>query len=386
VNTPESLPLVTAAALGELGTGAGGAGPAAGAGGAVPGLWRYAAAIPVPAELGRALSMGEGLTPLIAAGERELSGMRLKLEFLCPTGSFKDRGAVVLVASALQRGARELIADSSGNAGSAIAAYAARAGLPCRVFAPSATSAGKQAQIRAYGATLELVPGDRSAAAERAAAAVRESGASYASHVHDPYFLQGTKTFAFELWEQLGDAPDALVIPAGNGTLLLGASIGFTELHAAGLVSRVPALIAVQTARCAPLAHAWAAGRAEPGPVAAEPTVAEGIAIPAPARGAEMLGAVAESGGCVLAVPEEAIGPAQLDLASRGLLVEPTAAVAWAAALLARAPDRLAAAPRAREQDPLPVAWQRARELMQGSVVVPLCGSGLKSPPPPAGR
>lgn len=381
---PAQLPLQSAASLAEL----------AGAG---AGLWRYRAAIPVDAASGVRLSLGEGGTPLIEVADQALGGrdpalarVRVKLEFVSPTGSFKDRGAVVLLARARARGVRELIADSSGNAGSAIAAYAARAGLPCTVYVPASTSPGKQRQIRAYGATVELVLGDRTATAQRAAEAVqaRAGEAFYASHVHDPYFLQGTKTFAFEVWEQLGGVPDALVIPAGNGTLLLGAAIGFAELRAAGLIERVPALIAVQSERCAPLAEAWAA-EGEPGAAggdssaaggeegaATQPTVAEGIAIPHPARRAEMLAAVRASGGAVVAVPDAAIVAAQADLARRGLLVEPTAAVPWAATLLALAPERLGFGA-ALATTPLP--WASLRTRLTGSVVVPLCGSGLKT-------
>ncbi len=209
----------------------------------------------------------------------------------------------------MQRHAGALVADSSGNAGSAIAAYAARAGLPCTVFVPEHTSAGKQRQIRAYGAALELVPGDRTATTQAAIDAVSATGAMYASHIYDPYFLQGTKTYAFELWEQLDAGPDALILPVGNGTLLLGAARGFRELHAAGLMDHAPALIGVQSERCAPLASAWAAGATQPAQIEARPTVAEGIAIPRPPRGAQILAAVRASGGCIVEVPEEAVGP-----------------------------------------------------------------------------
>ncbi len=354
----EGLPLVAAHALTRLGPRGDGRG-----------LWRYAAAIPVEPSHAMRLSLGEGATPMISAADPALPDVRLKLEFLSPTGSFKDRGAVVLVASALSRGASALIADSSGNAGSAIAAYAARAGLPCQVFVPAATSAGKRAQIAAYGAELVLVEGDRTATADAARAAVRERGAFYASHVYDPYFLQGTKTFAFEVWEQLGGAPDAVVLPCGNGTLVLGAAIGFQELHAAGLIDRLPALIAVQSAACAPLAQAWSEGTEKPAAIAAERTMAEGIAIPHPARGAEILAAVRSSSGVILTVTEEEIAAAARDLARRGLLVEPTGAVPWAAVLAGRG-----SAPRDAWE------WQRTRDLLSGTAIVPLCGSGLKSP------
>jgi threonine synthase len=359
------------------------------------GLWRYGDCIPVSERIARGLSIGEGLTPLVGAGELplgedlaplgaggELPGVSIKLEYLFPTLSFKDRGAVVLVASALQRGARALIADSSGNAGSAIAAYAARAGLPCTVFVPAATSRGKREQIQAYGAVLEPVPGDRTATSVAAIEAVTRTGAMYASHVYDPYFVQGTKTFAFELWEQSDGVPDAVVIPVGNGTLLLGAARGFRELHRARLIERPPALVAVQSERCAPLARAWAIGAGEPlgvevrdTPAEVGDTVAEGIAIAHPAHGPQILAAVKDSGGCVVSVPEAAISPAQADLARRGLFVEPTAAVAWAAVLLLRRHRVLA---RVTADD---AAWETARALAAGSAVVPLCGSGLKALP-----
>jgi threonine synthase len=336
------------------------------------GLWRYGECIPVPAAVAAVLSLGEGLTPLIDAGD-ELPGVSLKLDSLFPTLSFKDRGAVVLVARAVARGAGSLVADSSGNAGSAIAAYAARAGLACTVFVPERTSAGKQKQIRAYGAELELVAGDRTATTEAAIAAVARTGATYASHIYDPYFLQGTKTFAFELWEQAGGAPEAVLVPVGNGTLLLGAARGFRELQRAGLIDRVPALIGVQSDRCAPLAEAWARGDDQPVAVTASATAAEGIAIPRPPRGAQILAAVRNSGGCLVGVPEAAIAPAQAELSRRGLLVEPTAALVWGATLLARGHRALGDLGVDGE------AWSRARGLAAGTLVVPLCGSGLKS-------
>jgi threonine synthase len=271
----------------------------------------------------------------------------------------------------VQRGAERLVADSSGNAGSAIAAYAARAGLECTVFVPERASSSKQAQIRAYGARVERVPGDRMATAERAILEVERTGSMYASHVYDPFFVQGTKTFAFEVWEQLETVPDALLVPVGNGTLLLGVWRGFRELRAARLVERLPALIGLQSERCAPLALAYECDSDVPLAVRPRSTVAEGIAIPRPPRGAQILAAVRESGGCVVSVPEAAVAPAGRELARRGLFVEPTAALVWAAALLLRGLLEV------RVQGE---AWRKARALAAGTVVVPLCGSGLKAP------
>ncbi|MEU1025312.1 pyridoxal-phosphate dependent enzyme, partial [Streptomyces sp. NPDC005904] len=186
--------------------------------GRVNSMWRYAECLPLPLP---AISLGEGRTPLV-----ELTGgVRAKVDFLMPTLSFKDRGAVVLAALAHRLGPDLVIADSSGNAGTALAAYCARAGLPCTVYVPAGTSAKKLEQIGAHGARLEVVDGDREATARAARTAADLPGAFYASHVHNPYFLHGTKTYVHELWEDLGGRlPDALVLPVGNGTLLLGAS------------------------------------------------------------------------------------------------------------------------------------------------------------------
>jgi len=290
-------------------------------------LWRYRAALASfpTSDIWKAVSLGEGMTPLVP----EPPDQYLKVDFLMPTLSFKDRGSAVLVAKAAEMGVARLVADSSGNAGTSIAAYAARAGIAAEVFVPAATSPAKVAQLRAHGATVRQVGGSRRDAADEAMARVEASGDFYASHVYNPLFHQGTKTFAYEIWEQLGgQAPGTVVVPAGNGTLLLGAARGFAELVAAGAAVRVPRLIAVQAARCAPAAAAWrgAAPTASWGS-----SVAEGIAIAHPGRLAQMLAAVEGSGGAFVTVDDAEILDGRRVLAGRGLGVEPTAAVAWAA-------------------------------------------------------
>jgi threonine synthase len=215
-----------------------------------------------------------------------------------------------------------VVADSSGNAGLSIATYAGRAGLAATVFVPEATTEGKIARLERTGAAVRLVPGDRQATALAALDALNTGSDFYASHVYNPLFHHGTKTFAYELFEQLGGRPPGTVIlPVGNGTLLLGAAIGFSELVAAGMASGIPRLVAVQASACAPLA----------GAPAYRATVAEGIAIPAPPRLEQMAAAVRDSGGTVLTVDDAAIVAAQRSLIDQGIWVEPTAAVAAAA-------------------------------------------------------
>ncbi|WP_037864666.1 threonine synthase [Streptomyces sp. NRRL S-340] len=316
--------------------------------GRVNSLWRYAETLPLAPP---SVSLGEGRTPLVTLTD-EVSA---KLDYLMPTLSFKDRGAVLLAQLAQRTGPRRVVADSSGNAGTAIAAYCARARLPCTVYVPLGTSAKKLEQIEAHGARLEIVDGDRTAAGTAAQRAADEPETFYASHVYNPYFLHGTKTYVHELWEDLGGRlPDVLVLPVGNGTLLLGAALAVSELYGAGLLDRRPALWAVQAAAVAPLADAWAQGAEElTGTTPLAPTYAEGIAIPRPPRARQILRAVRGSGGTFLTVTEDQIRHAQLDLASRGLYVEATGVACWAAV--------------------------REGALGGRSAVVPLCGAGLKS-------
>src|SRR3984957_11231928 len=327
-----------------------------------PTLWRFAEALPIHEPAG--ISLGEGMTPLVTAPE--LPGVLLKVDYLMPSGSFKDRGAVLLAALARRLGVPRMVADSSGNAGTAVAAYAARAGIACEVYVPAATSAGKVAQLRAYGATVRQIPGSREDTADAAAEAADQPGTFYASHVYHPFFLQGMKTYAFELWEQLGGRlPATLVLPVGNGTLVLGAYLGCRDLLDQGLIDRMPAIVAVQAARCAPLAGAFAGGRAGPAVIDGEPTIAEGIAIARPARGAQILAAVRDSDGAIVTVTDDQGSAAHAGLARAGLYVEPTAAACWAALRAGLGDTR----PR---PDGAPAA------------IAPLCGSGLKSKPPAA--
>jgi len=288
-----------------------------------PTLWRYREAIPILQDE-HILSMGEGFTPL---EEMELDGHRvhLKIDYLFPTGSYKDRGATVLISKLRELGVEKVVEDSSGNAGSAIAAYCARAGIECEIYVPESTSLGKLAQIQAYGATLRKVEGSREETAEAALKAA--SKIYYASHCWNPFFLHGTKTFAFEIWEQMGwEAPDLVVLPVGHGTLLLGAYLGFKELKEAGRVERIPRLVGVQSGACAPIYQAFKKGWRETLPIQKKETMAEGIAIANPVRGRQILEAIRESGGEVLTVTEKEISVALREMSRTGHFVEPTSA------------------------------------------------------------
>jgi threonine synthase len=180
-------------------------------------------------------------------------------------------------------------------------------------------------QIQAYGATLKKVEGSREKTAKVAMEAA--SKIYYASHCWNPFFLHGTKTFAFEIWEQIGwRAPDALVLPVGHGTLFLGAYIGFKELEDAGKVERIPRLVGIQSAACAPLYQAFKKGWREALPIEKKETTAEGIAIANPVRGRQILEAIRETDGEVLAVKEKEIGVAMKEMSRKGHFIEPTSA------------------------------------------------------------
>jgi threonine synthase len=272
----------------------------------------------------------------------------LKLEGLNPTGSFKDRGAATAVTAAKAAGARVLVEDSSGNAGTAIAAYAAAAGLRARIFAPDSIVAAKANAIRALGADLVRVSGPRSAVTAAALAAAKEG--FDAGHARDDSFLEGTKTIAYELFEQLGTDLHDIVMPVGQGTVLIGLAMGFADLVSAGQVSTPPRLHGAQSEACAPLVRGAPIGR--PAPVVPQPSIADGIRIPEPTRAERSYNAVRYSGGRWIGLREETIERAWRDAARQGLLMEPTSAVALAAA--------------------------EKMDLLPGAVVI-ITGSGLKA-------
>lgn len=297
------------------------------------GVWRYRGWLP-PVE---PVTLGEPMTAIVELRDSG-SGAMAKLEGGLPSGSFKDRGAAVTVAWLRAAGARELIVDSSGNAGASFAAYAARAGMAARIFAPADASPAKLLQVRAHGPSVVAVPGPRSASGDAARAAVAAAGpeTAYASHLWHPTFLAGTATFAYEVFEQLGRrAPDVVAAPLGGGTLLLGVHLGFRRLLAAGMIERVPRLVGVQSAACAPLARAFASGDEDVAAVEPGATLAEGIRIARPPRSRQILAAIRETSGEIVEVTDGEIRVSLRALLDQGLFVEPTSAAAHAG--LARA-------------------------------------------------
>jgi threonine synthase len=289
-------------------------------------LWRYRKALLV--DVASAVTMGEGWTPLVGA-EWDDVAVGLKLDFMMPTGSFKDRGMTVMVSYLKICGVTEVLEDSSGNAGASISAYCARGGMRCRVLVPESASYPKIAQIAACGAEVVTIKGSRQDVADAALAMSREI--FYASHNWQPFFAEGTKTLAYELWEQLGfRAPDNVVMPVGYGANVLGCDRGFSELLRNREIERMPRLYGVQAANCAPYHAAFRAGVEHFVPVSVSATVAEGIASSKPTRMHEVLAPVRASGGEIVAVTEDEIVRALGALARKGFYVEPTSAAAAA--------------------------------------------------------
>jgi threonine synthase len=288
-------------------------------------IWRYRAVLPVDPDV--RVSMGEGCTPLVESVWGDVP-VRFKLEWFNPTSSFKDRGVSVMMSHLRGLGVSRVLEDSSGNGGAAVAAYAAAAGIAAKIIVPEATSPAKILQARAYGAEIELVGGTRDQVADEA---VRQSATiPYASHNWHPMFLQGIKTIAYELWEDLGfRAPDNVVLVAGAGSLALGCDIAFGELLAAGQIERLPRLLVGQPEQWATIVDTLN-GQALPGEQRT-PTIAEGASIARPVRLPEAVDAIRRSGGAGIGVSDDEIRAATRALAARGLYAEPTSAVAAAA-------------------------------------------------------
>ena len=290
-------------------------------------IWRYKEAFPI--DISTKVSLGEGCTPLVSGSFRGYDVL-FKLEWFAPTGSFKDRGASLMMSLLKQQNISEVVEDSSGNGGAAVAAYGAAAGIKVNIVTPENTSAAKIAQIKSYGAKIHLVPGTRE---ETEKVALKMAGTIfYASHNWHPFFLQGTKTLGYELWEDLNfKVPDNIIIPTGAGSNILGCDMAFQELKALGKITKLPRLFAAQPQNCSPIDASFGGIEQKNYQNNFAPTIAEGTAIKAPIRLKAIIAALKRSSGGTVALEEDDIAQATLDLANKGLYTEPTCATAAAA-------------------------------------------------------
>lgn len=290
------------------------------------GIWKYWHDFGLLSET-PIVSLGEGNTPLVWDQDNG-DPIAFKLEYLNPTGSYKDRGSAVLVSHLLARGIPLAVEDSSGNAGASFATYAARAGIHARIFVPEAASGPKRAQIEVVGAELIKVPGPRREAARAVRAAAAE-GIPYASHAYLPFGMTGIATLAFEIYEQMRSMPGTIIAPVGHGSLLLGIIRGFKAIQETEGIDRLPVFVGVQAAACAPVARKF---RGNPAIQEAAPkSLAEGVLVQNPARGDAILKAFNRKEDEIVAVDEPAILLVWNELARRGFYVEPTSALVWAA-------------------------------------------------------
>jgi threonine synthase len=301
-----------------------------------PSLWRYRELLPLPGNE-EPVSLGEGFTPLLACQRigRELGLTRLlmKDESQLPTGSFKSRGMAVAVSMARSFGLRRLAVPTAGNAGGALAAYGARAGLDVYVFMPEDTPVINQIEAALFGARAFLVNG----LITDCGRIVREGAAAMnwfdMSTLKEPYRLEGKKTMGLELAEQLGwRLPDVILYPTGGGTGLIGMWKAFQELRELGWLrsERLPRLIACQSDGCAPIIRAFDRGQRFAEPVSAPHTVASGLRVPAAVGDFMILDAVRESGGCAVAGRETQIRPWMRRVGSlEGVAICPETAVCF---------------------------------------------------------
>lgn len=312
---------------------------------AEPSLWRYQPLLPVgdPGHHGTPLRAA-GWTPLYRASRLGaglgLTNLWLKDDGRNPTASFKDRASAVVVARAREIGAGVVVTASTGNAGAALAGMAAAVGQPAVIFAPESAPPAKVAQLLIFGARVLLVRGNYDQAFDLSLAAAREFGWYVRNTGYNAFTIEGKKTAAYEVCEQLTAAtgapgpgwlaPDVLFVSVGDGNILSGIHKGFTDLAALGWIDRVPRLMGVQAQGSAACANAWAAGVDTITPVAAD-TLADSIAVDLPRDGVRAVRAVRATGGAFLTVSDEAILAAIATLGcDAAVFAEPAGATAYA--------------------------------------------------------
>ncbi len=299
------------------------------------GVWRYRELLPLP-KGAEVVTMGEGGTPLIKsvgiAREYGVTNLHFKFEGSNPTGSFKDRGMTLAVSLAKYLGFKAVVVASTGNTSASAAAYARRAGLKCVVVLPKGKVAkGKLAQAILYGADIVEVEGAFDVALEAVIESVMELGTAYPLNSFNPWRLEGQKTIAYEIYDQLGFIPDNVVVPVGNAGNISAIWKGFKELRELGVVSKLPRMYGVQAKGASPLVKLWGRGGESLIPEESPETVATAIRIGKPINWLKALRAVNESGGAFVSVTDEEILQAQRELARLdGLATEPAGAASVA--------------------------------------------------------
>ena len=287
------------------------------------GVWRWHDLLPVR-DWSNVVTLGEGSTPLLEASRAGraygIGRLLVKAESLNPTGSFKARGMSVAVSRARELGATSFVMPSAGNAGGALAAYAAVAGMEATVVMPSDAPLVNQVEVAACGADLILVDGLISDCGRLTARIAERSGAFNLSTLKEPYRVEGKKTMGIELAEDLGwSLPDVIVYPMGGGTGLIGMWKAFAELEAMGLLGGArPRMVGVQVEGCAPLVRAFLAGGQFAEPWTDATTTAAGLRVPGTVGDFLVLEAISASGGTAIAVPEDALVSAQSFAARHG--------------------------------------------------------------------
>lgn len=298
-------------------------------------LWRYSEVLPE----GAPVTLGEGMTPLVHAarlgGAMGLSKLYVKDEGLNPTGSFKARGMTAAVSRAKQLGAKALAAPTAGNAGGALAAYAAAAGLPAVIVMPADTPSANVMECRAFGAQVVKLDGLISDCGKYVAERKDREGWYDVSTLKEPYRVEGKKTMGYEVWEQFGGKlPDAIFYPTGGGVGLIGMCKAFDEMQAMGWIgAERPRMVAVQAEGCAPIVKAWEAGRdaSEFFPNAA--TIASGLRVPGPLGDLMILKMLKQTGGTPISVSDAEMLEAGRELArSEGIFAAPEGAATVSAA------------------------------------------------------
>ncbi len=298
-------------------------------------LWRYAEVLPNDPPV----TLGEGLTPLLPAkrlGARlGVSNLMVKYEDLNPTGSFKARGMTTAVSRAKQLNVKALAAPTAGNAGGALAAYAAAAGIPAVIVMPRDTPSANVMECQAFGAKVIKLDGLISDCGKYVAENKDREGWYDVSTLKEPYRVEGKKTMGYELWEQFGgELPDVILYPTGGGVGLIGMCKAFDEMQEMGWIGpERPRMVAVQATGCAPIVKAWEAQRASSEFFENAATLASGLRVPGPLGDFLILGMLKQTQGTALAVSDEEMLEAGKELASlEGIFAAPEGAATVSAA------------------------------------------------------